>query len=217
MATLPSEHLVDKGYTDRVLVASRQEHGVEIIGPVAQDPSWQSREKAGFNKSMFLVDWKARVVTCPAAREAYRDCRTPIRPTARFFKHVSRGTIALHVAPVFNAHDQSRSRASSACKLGNTMRALQSMRVRQVTAEFRLAYAARAGIESTHAQAVKRSGLRRTRCRGLSKTHLQHVIPAAAINLLRIAAWTAGTPLAKTRRSHFAALQFHAACIRHQY
>lgn len=85
------------------------------------------------------------------------------------------------------------------------------MRVRQVTAEFRLAYAVRAGIEGTHAQAVKRSGLRRTRYRGLSKTHLQHVITAAAINLLRIAAWTAGTPLAKTRCSHFAALQFKAA------
>ena len=100
---LPSEHLVDKGYTDaRVLVASRQEHGVEIIGPVAQDPSWQSR----------ILGLQTR------------------------------------------EHHE----------------ALQSMRVRQVTAEFRLTYAARAGIESTHAQAVKRSRLRRTRCRGLSKT-----------------------------------------------
>jgi len=87
--------------------------------------------------------------------------------------------------------------------------ALQSMRVRQVTNEFRHAYAARAGIESTHAQAVKRSEPRRTRYRGLSKTHLQHIV-TAAINLLRIASWIDGTPLAKTRCSHFAALQFQA-------
>jgi hypothetical protein len=42
--------------------------------------------------------------------------------------------------------------------------------------------------------------------RGLSKTHLQHVLTAAAINLLRIASWTDGVPLAKTRCSRFAAL-----------
>lgn len=35
-ALLPSEYLVDKGYTDaKVLVHSRAEHGVAIVGPVA--------------------------------------------------------------------------------------------------------------------------------------------------------------------------------------
>ena len=79
---------------------------------------------------------------------------------------------------------------------------------KMTTDEFCKSYAARAGIESTHAQAVRRCGLRRTRYRGLAKTHLQNVITAAAINLLRIAAWASGTPLAPTRCSHFAALQF---------
>ena len=59
-----------RGGAKLALVASRHEHCVEIIGPVAQDPSWQSREKAGFNKSMFLVDWEARVVTCPAGKKS---------------------------------------------------------------------------------------------------------------------------------------------------
>ena len=111
---------------------------------------------------------------------------------------------------------QAGSRASSACKLGNTMRhcsRCESDRSRPSSAWHTLLAPV---IESTHAQAVKRSGLRRTIPRSV-QNHLQHVIPAAAINLLRIAARTAGTPLAKTRRSHFAALQFHAACIRHQY
>jgi transposase len=57
---LPSKHLVDKGYTDaKVLVVSQREHGVEIIGPVAQDPSWQSRD--GFDKSAFTIDWDRKV------------------------------------------------------------------------------------------------------------------------------------------------------------
>ncbi len=82
------------------------------------------------------------------------------------------------------------------------------MRVRQKTPEFCEAYAQRVEIESTHAQAIRRSGLRRARYRGLAKTHLQHVLTATAINLLRIAAWLDGAPLAPTRCSHFAALQF---------
>lgn len=76
--------------------------------------------------------------------------------------------------------------------------------------EFRKSYAARANIESTHAQAIRRSGLRRARYRGLTTTHLQHVVTAVAINLLRIAAWASGTPIAQTHCSQFAALQFRS-------
>jgi hypothetical protein len=63
---------------------------------------------------------------------------------------------------------------------------LQAMRKRQTTEEFRKSYAPRAGIESTHAQAIRQSGLRHTRYRCLVKTRLQHVITAVATNLLRI-------------------------------
>src|SRR4051794_41287927 len=66
---LPSEHLVDKGYTDsHVLVDSRRHFGVEVVGPVADDPSWQAREGAGFAKAAFLVDWERRGVACPAGK-----------------------------------------------------------------------------------------------------------------------------------------------------
>jgi transposase len=72
---------------------------------------------------------------------------------------------------------------------------------------FRASYAARAGVEGTHAQAISRCGLRRSRYVGLAKTHLQHVITAAAVNLVRVAEWFAGTPVARTRVSRLAALQ----------
>jgi IS5 family transposase len=65
----------------------------------------------------------------------------------------------------------------------------------------------RAGIEAKHGQAVRRCGLRRCRYIGLAKTHLQHLISAAAINLARIANWVNGIPTAQTRCSWFAALQ----------
>jgi len=208
---LPSGHLVDKGYTDaKVLVASQREHGVEIIGPVAQDPSWQSRDDAGFDKSAFVVDWEAKVVTCPAGKQSisWLSNTYPKNGTvfeARFARRDC--TPCASRSQCTRAKREPRIIGLQTREYHDT---LQTMRRRQTTDEFRKAYAARAGIESTHAQAIRRSGLRRTRYRGLPKTHLQHVVTAAAINLLRIAAWASDTPLAQTRCSHFAALQFQS-------
>ncbi|WP_420538139.1 transposase [Nonomuraea pusilla] len=49
--------------------------------------------------------------------------------------------------------------------------------------------------------------MRRSRYRGNAKTHLQHLLIAAAMNLTRLDAWLTGTPLAPTRTSHFATLR----------
>jgi transposase len=60
---------------------------------------------------------------------------------------------------------------------------------------------------------VRAFGLRRTRYRGLPKTHMQHVAIAAAINMDRIVAWLDERPRATTRTSRFAALA--PACTPH--
>jgi transposase len=208
---LPDEHLVDKGYTDsRVLVNSPRQHGVTIVGPVAADTGWQARVEGGLTKAAFQVDWDREVVTCPAgkqsiswlpntwpengmvfeARFARRDC-TPcaLRPLCTRAKREPR-IIGLQTREQFEA--------------------LQEARKHQGTEAFRASYAARAGIEGTHAQAIRRCGLRRCRYLGLAKTHLQHVITAVAVNLVRVAEWLAGTPVARTRCSRFAALQLAA-------
>jgi transposase len=208
---LPSQHLVDKGYTDsHVLVDSQQRHGVVIVGPVADDPSWQARSGDGFTKARFQVDWDRQVVVCPAgkqsiswlpstypqsgmdfeARFARKDCTPcPMRSRCTRAKDEPR-IIGLQARENFEA--------------------LQSARRHQTTDEFQKNYAARAGIEGTHAQAISRCGLRTCRYIGLAKTHLQHVITAAAVNLVRIADWHNATPTAKTRQSRFAALRLAA-------
>ena len=84
--------------------------------------------------------------------------------------------------------------------------ALQKARQRQTTQEFQKQYAARARIEATHEQAIRRCGLRHSRYVGMAKTHLQHVLTATAINVVRVSEWLGGKPIAKTRRSPFAAL-----------
>ena len=88
--------------------------------------------------------------------------------------------------------------------------ALQARRQEQQTPEFRERYATRAGIEATLSQAVRGMGIRRARYDGLPKVHLQHVLTAVAINLVRIDAVLTHTPRGKTRRSHFARLADHS-------
>jgi transposase len=68
-------------------------------------------------------------------------------------------------------------------------------------------YDKRAGREGTISQTVCALDMRRSRYIGLAKTHLQHVLTAAAINLLRVGNWLDEIPLAKTRCSPFAALR----------
>jgi transposase len=84
--------------------------------------------------------------------------------------------------------------------------ALQAARHRQETAAFTTQYAQRAGIEGTPSQAIRRCGLRQCRDVGHAKTHVQHVLTATALNLVRVAAWWEDTPRATTRRAAFAAL-----------
>ena len=204
---LPTEHLVDKGYTDsHVLVDGQRDHAVTIVGPVADDPSWQARSGQGFDKSQFLVDWDRQVVTCPAGKQSISWLpntypKNGMMWEVRFPRKDC--TPCVHRSQCTKAKKEPRLLGLQARE---QYEALQAARQRQTTDAFRLQYAARAGIESTHEQAIRRCGLRRSRYIGLTKTHLQHLITATAINLVRVAAWLEGTPRAKTRRSAVAAL-----------
>jgi transposase len=85
--------------------------------------------------------------------------------------------------------------------------ALQAARERQQTARFKEDYKRRAGIEGTMSQAAFAFGMRRTRYRGLKKTHFHHLATASAINLQRFVDWVWEIPRSKTRQSHFARLE----------
>jgi transposase len=205
---LPAEHLVDKGYTDAdMLVESKQKYGVEIIGPVAEDPSWQARSAEGFDKSQFQVDWERKVVTCPAGQQSvswlpHTDPQNGMKWEARFSgkdcrpcRFRAQWTHAKVEPRIIGLQER------------QPYEALQARRQQQKTEEFRRQYAARAGVEATHAQAIQRCGLRQCRYLGMAKVHLQPILTAAAINLVRIADWWTGTLRATTRRSRWAALR----------
>jgi transposase len=204
---LPAEHLVDKGYTDsQILVESQQTYGVTLLGPVADDPSWQARAGTGFDKSQFLVDWDRKVVTCPMGKQSISWLPNTYKNGMTWEVRFARKdcTPCLHRAQCTRAKQEPR---LVGLQEREQYEALQAARQRQTTEAFQRQYAPRAGIESTHAQGIRRCGLRQSRYIGLAKTHLQHMAIAAALNFVRLGEWFVGTPRAKTRCSPFAALK----------
>ncbi len=67
-------------------------------------------------------------------------------------------------------------------------------------------YAWRAGIEGTLSNGVRNFDLRRTHYLGRVKTHLQHILIAAGMNLVRVVRWLTEEPLAQACPSAFVRL-----------
>jgi len=151
------------------------------------------------------VEWEARRVRCPQGQES-----------AGWYEMVERGEpiIQVHFSQAVCAACPCRSECTRAERAGRqlTLRpqpaheALQAARERMRTKEFAVTYAARAGIEGSLSQGMRRCGLRRCRYVGAVKGHLQHVLTAAALNFVRVGEWLAGTPRARTRESAFVRL-----------
>jgi transposase len=89
--------------------------------------------------------------------------------------------------------------------------AIQAARQRQETVDFKVQYALRAGVESSLSQGTRRFDLHQSRYLGLARTHLQQLLNAAAMNVVRVIAWLWGEPLGERRRKpgHFARLTPH--------
>lgn len=204
----PSDHLVDAGYVSaKRILHSRDVHAIDLIGPVHNDPSWQARTPGALDVSQFHIDWEHQQVTCPQGQQNSawypgKDAQGEAIVLILFAKHTCQ------VCPV-------RERCTDARTTGRgiTVRSprerhemLQTARLRQQTEAFKSLYRVRAGIEGTFSQTTRNTGMRRARYLGRRKTHLQHILSAAATNILRLVQWRRGVPFAKTRMSRFAAL-----------
>jgi transposase len=211
---LPHQHLVDSGYVDAdLLVASRRDFGIDLVGPPRGDQHWQAREQTGFAAEYFRIDWEHERATCPEGRTSVS--WSPVIDNRR--------TEVIKIR--FSEKDCSRCPSLTRCVRSKkkyprrliTVRrqaayeALRAARQREKTRAFMDLYANRSGIEGTVSQGVRTCGLRRTRYRGFAKTHLDHTFTATAINCLRLSEWLAGVPKAKTQHSRFAnLLAFHS-------
>lgn len=204
---LPAEQLVDAGYVDAdLLVTSQRDHQLTLLGPVRHDVSWQAKEQAGYDLASFQIDWQAQQATCPQGQVSSSW-------TARL-DAFGTDIIEIHFSQKVCRRCPVRSHCTKQPEAARhiTVRpqaghdALMRLRAEQETPEWKARYNQRAGIEGTMSQGIRVAGLRQARYVGEAKVHLQHVATAVALNLLRLDAWVEQRPLAKTRRSRFAAL-----------
>jgi hypothetical protein len=66
---LPGTHIVDTGFLDAaLLVESRDNYGVDLLGPTRLDYHWQAQAGAGFDAQHFQIDWDQQQATCPAGK-----------------------------------------------------------------------------------------------------------------------------------------------------
>jgi transposase len=208
---LPAEHFVDGGYVDAAHLVSSQAQGIDLVGPASENHQWQEREGTGFAAEHFAIDWGAQVVTCPAGQRSvkWKSSHDRHAQPVIYVEFARAACLACPTraqctrAPVNPRSLTLRPQAQHA--------ALQAARARQKTDAFKARYAARAGIEGTLSQAVRVFDLRRSRYIGHAKTHLQHILTATALNVVRLVSWLAGTPRAQTRPSPFGALMLAAA------
>lgn len=208
---LPRTHLVDTGFLDAALLAStRRDYKVELVGPTRPDYQWQKRAGAGFEAGRFRIDWEKKEATCPEERTS-----SSWTPSADRQQHP---VIRIKFAMTDCKRCPSRSlcageeaRRTLTIRPEAQYKALQAARAREQTPEYAKEYARRAGIEGTISQAVGAFGARRCRYLGAAKTHLQQVLTATALNLVRVANWLAGVPLAQTRQTAFVKLMMQPA------
>lgn len=154
----------------------------------------------------FTIDWKNKVVYCPQGKASHR-----WKPSHDLNKnptvYVAFARQDCQACPVHSQCTRSQLTGRSlTLRAQSDWQVLQQARARQNTDEFKAQYAPRAGVEGSISQAVRAFGLRHCRYIGLAKTRLQHIITAAAINIVRLVAWLRGEPLAQTRQSLFAQL-----------
>jgi Transposase DDE domain len=206
---LPGTHLVDAAYVDAdQLIASERDHGVALLGPTPKDQQWQARTQGAFGIRDFTLDWDREVATCPAGHES-----------ASWTADHNQGRTVMRIR--FSTTDCKPCPLKLRCTRGarrlltprrrEEHAALEAARAREAEAAFATEYRRRAGIEGTLSAGVRAMHLRRSRYVGLAKTHLQHALTAAAVNLARLGAWIAGEPLARTRQPAFVRLMAQPA------
>jgi transposase len=190
---LPGQHLVDTGFLDAaLLVAAEREHGVDLVGPTRADYKWRKwlrDEERGdaFDVANFRIDWARREATCPEGRVS--SSWTPAIDNRK------NEVVKIKFSTAECARCPSRRLCTGSKRVRRTLtirpeeqfKALQAARERERTAEYATLYAVRSGVEGTISQGTRSFGLRRARYVGQAKTHLQHVLTATAMNLVRIA------------------------------
>lgn len=164
--------------------------------------SWQAQTEGAFDISQFQIDFNKRTVTCPQGHTSQQWHERSGKPSI----HTQFPTKTCQACPVREQCTTAKRERIVTFVPEPEFSALRAAREREQTDEFRETYKKRAGVEGTISQAVGVLGMRRTRYYGLDKVHLQYLMTAAAMNLMRVIDWLSSKKFATTCTSAFARL-----------
>ncbi len=181
-----------------------------MIGPVLPDNQWQAQSAEACDVSCFTIHWEEQRAFCPAGHASVRwSPSTDNRGQEMIDIQFSGQSCA--ACPQRARCTTARHGRRLSVRPKEQHLALQAARQFQASAAFQEHYNVRAGVEGTLSQGLRRCELRRARYIGVAKTHLQHVLTAAALNLVRVAHWLEDPRFAQTRRASFLHLVPEAA------
>jgi hypothetical protein len=192
---VPDIHIADTGFVNsKLFVDSHETYGIELIGPTRSDNHWQAKQGEGFAAGNFEIDWVKQQAVCPEGRAS-----VSWTPAIDKFKNevikIKFATTDCRVCPSCAKCTRSTPpRRTITLRPEAQYRALQAGRDREQTEEFKAEYAKRAGVEGTIAQSVRTCEARHSRYLGQAKTHLQHLMTGAGINVVRMLNWFAEIP-----------------------
>jgi transposase len=208
----PGLHVLDGGDVDaELLVTAQTPQQSAVMGPPCGSYRRHRRAGQGDDLQAFVSDWEAQQAPCPhgytrvnwrPGREGSGEPVMRLRfdgatcracPTRRACTSAHGAPRPLTVRP--QVHHE----------------ALQAARQRQETPAFNAQYALRAGVERRLSPGIRRFDRRRSRDIGLARTHLQQLLHATAMHVVRVIAWLGGAPFGERRRKpgHVARLAPH--------
>lgn len=190
---LPAKQYVDNAYMGGSNLANSAQYQIDLVGPIYQNVTPQSKIKDGLTVAHFEIDLLKGRALCPAGISVAPQMQTQVRTRFRFPDEVC-ANCSLRPRCCLG-------QGGRTIKIKNTYPLLQAARQRQTSPEFKQDYSQhRSGVESSLSALVRSTGLRMSRYTCNSKRHLQTLFSGAAINLKQAARWLAGERPKRHRR-----------------
>ena len=183
-----AEHYVDEGYATAEAVDKAVRNGIELIGPLALNHSWQAKEGLGYDRDAFTIDWDTQQARCPQGHSSHSWTKR---------EHPGGDGAAIRFHPKDCRPCPARAHCTRSTLEGRQIvigsRTLYEIQLRNRAdrndPDWKRRYNRRAGIEGTISQGVRGFELRHCQYTGLTKTRVQHILTACAMNAARIADW----------------------------
>ncbi len=192
----------------QLLVTAQTDHKIDVVGPTFGSYSRQRIAGQGYDLHTFVIDWEAEQARCPQGHSSVK--WTPgLDVSGDPVIRIRFATATCRACPVRSACTWAKDAPRQLTVRPKAQHlAIQAARQRQETAEFKAQYAMRAGVESCISQGTRRFAMRRSRYVGLIGTHLQQLLVAVAMNLVRVVSWLWNETGGEQRRppGHFARL-----------